>query len=115
MADDEVVLEATGVKYGSNFDESAFFEWLDKIDAVRSFKGRLYTLYIRVDRVADEMSLRELLALFHRYHVDLAQLRVFDTPSVGDWFRRPGTYWHSAVFGETDDVRAQPINEPDPT
>ncbi|WP_024800496.1 hypothetical protein [Nocardia sp. BMG51109] len=99
MSGTEIVLEATGIRYGSLNDEAAFFEWLDKIPAVRSHDGRLRTLYINVDPEADDESVRDLVALFHRYHVDMAQLRVFDTERIGDWFRDPQKYWHESIFG----------------
>lgn len=105
---DETVLEATSVQYGSTHDEDAFFEWLAKIPAVRSFRGRLHTVYIRVDRVIDDESLSEVVALFDRYDVDLAQLAVFDTETTGDWFRNPDGFWHARVFGGTDTGQGQP-------
>ncbi|BDT91495.1 hypothetical protein IFM12275_14710 [Nocardia sputorum] len=99
MSDTEIALEATGLRYGSPFDEAAFFEWLDKIPAVRSYEGELRTLYIKVDATADDESVYELVSLFHRYHVDMSQLRVFDTERIGEWFRKPESYWHEFVFG----------------
>ncbi|MFQ6397593.1 hypothetical protein ACLMAJ_29625 [Nocardia sp. KC 131] len=99
MSDTEIALEATGVVYRSSHDEAAFFEWLDKIPAVRSYKGELRTLYITVDASADDESIYELVALFHRYHVDMSQLRVFDTDRIGEWFRKPNSYWYESVFG----------------
>lgn len=99
MSDTEIALEATGVEYGSSYDEAAFFEWLDKIPAVRSYKGERRTLYIEVDATADDESLYELVSLFHRYNVDMSQLRVFDTERIGEWFRKPNSYWYESVFG----------------
>lgn len=99
MSKTEIALQATGVEYGSPFDEAAFFEWLDKIPAVRSYEGELRTLYIRVDAAADDESVFELVSLFHRYHVEMTQLRVFDTKRIGEWFRRPGSYWYESIFG----------------
>ncbi|MEU2121939.1 hypothetical protein [Nocardia niwae] len=99
MSDTEIVLEATGSRYGSPFDEAAFFEWLDKISAVRAYEGELRTLYIKVDATADDESVYELVSLFHRYHVDMSQLRVFDTERIGEWFRNTESYWYAAVFG----------------
>ena len=99
MSDTDIALEANGVVYRSSHDEAAFFEWLNKIPAVRSFEGALRTLCITVDASADDESVYELLALFCRYHVDLSQLRVFDTDRIGEWFRKPDSYWYEAVFG----------------
>lgn len=99
MSDTEITLEATGVRYGSPFDEAAFCDWLDKIPAVRSYEGELRTLYIKVEATAGDESVYELVSLFHRYHVDMSQLRVFDTERIGEWFRKPKSYWYAAVFG----------------
>lgn len=99
-----MVLKATGIQYGSTHDEDAFFEWLAKIPAVTQFHGRVRTLYIHLDpAVVDDEVLRDLIALFHRYDVDLRQLRCFDTPDVGDWFRNPESYWHEAMWGPSSD------------
>lgn len=93
-----IVLETAGPTYGSYNDEAAFFGWLDKIPAVRSYGGWVRVLEICVDPDIDEASLRDLIAVFRRYHLDLTQLRVFDTPAIGDWFRDPQKYWHEAIF-----------------
>ncbi len=94
-----IVLEATSVMYFSDGDEAAFFAWLDKISSVDSYKGRGSTLYIKVNATAvDANDLREIIALFHRYGVDLRQLAVFDRKKFS-WFRRKNAYWHEDVFG----------------
>ncbi|MBF6204317.1 hypothetical protein IU483_09310 [Streptomyces gardneri] len=94
-----VVLKVTDVWYYSRGDEAAFFEWLDRIPSVRSYGGRLSTLEIVVDTPVDDDSLRELVALFYRYHIDLAQLRQLDNTQIGPWFRDPRKFWHEPVFG----------------
>lgn len=95
-----VELQATGVRYFSQGDEAAFFRWLKELPFVDHFEGRGLTLYIKVDSLAvDEEGLRELLALFHRYNVDLAQLVVFDRDEFVDWFRRADAYWYKDIFG----------------
>jgi hypothetical protein len=42
---------------------------------------------------------REFLALFFRYGIDMQQLRCFDTPEYAHWFRATEKYWHGRVFG----------------
>ncbi|MGY0194098.1 hypothetical protein ACWA7J_03390 [Leptothrix sp. BB-4] len=92
-------LEARAVRYFSEHDEAAFFEWLDKIAAIRSYEGNGDALYIEVDPAAvDEDALREILALFHRYGVSLKQLEVFDRPEFAEWFRDERAYWFDRVF-----------------
>ncbi|MBB5912992.1 hypothetical protein BJY24_001859 [Nocardia transvalensis] len=94
-----VALEATDVWYYSHGDEAAFFEWLDKIPAVRSYGGRVNILEIVVETPVDEDSLRELLALCYRYRINMAQLRQLDNSRIGPWFRDPQKYWYEDIFG----------------
>jgi len=97
----ELVLTAKRVWYYSKHDEAAFFEWLDKIPCVVSYEGELDVLSICIDVAkVHEYELRELLALFHRYAVDMKQLRAFDRKEFAKWFRNPRSYWHAAVFGD---------------
>lgn len=49
----------------------------------------------------DEDGLRELLALFRRYGVDMAQLVAFDREEFAEWFRRADAYWHNDIFGSS--------------
>jgi hypothetical protein len=95
-----VELEATGVRYFSGHDEAAFFEWLKKIPCVQKIEGRGRTLHIAVELDAlNEDALREFLALFRRYGVDMRQLARFDRDEFADWFRDERAYWFTQVFG----------------
>jgi hypothetical protein len=98
-SENSVVLKATGVWYYAPGDEAAFFEWLRKIPAVESIGGEGDTLDIVVSRPVDPDSLRELLALFRRYDIELAQLGQLDNPEVSRWFHDPRKYWYEAIFG----------------
>jgi hypothetical protein len=99
VTEDELVLIAKRVWYYSQYDEAAFFEWLDKLSCVSGYQGELDVLNIYVDvSKVDEYALRELLALFHRYAVDMKQLRTFDRDEFAEWFRDPRAHWHAAVF-----------------
>ena len=95
-----IELQATGVRFFSQGDEEAFFSWLSKLTCVKRYEGRGLTLYISVDPEAvDEDGLRELLAMFRRYGVELKQLAVFDRDEFADWFRSDQAYWYKEVFG----------------
>jgi len=99
VTEGEVRLTAKRVWYYSKCDEAAFFEWLDKLRCVKRYEGELDVLSIHIDVAkVDECALRELLALFRRYAVELRQLRVFDRDEFAAWFRDPRAYWHTAVF-----------------
>lgn len=97
---DVIELEVRPLSYFSQLDESAFFEWLDKIPCVMSYKGRGDTLYIQIsNQKLDEQALRELLALFYRYKKDMKQFTIFDRKEFSKWFPDKDKYWHEAVFG----------------
>ncbi|WP_278264782.1 hypothetical protein [Nocardia sp. AG03] len=99
---DTVILKAIDVWYHSPGDEAAFFDWLGKIRAVHSVGGQLRTLDIAVKTPVDDDSLREILALFRRYDIEMAQLRKLDNAQVSEWFHDPQKYWHEPVFGRVD-------------
>ncbi len=95
-----VELQADSVVLYSRQDEASFFAWLQHLPCVVDVAGEARILHIQVDRQrVDDEALRELLALFHRYQVDMRQLRVFDERRFARWFRRRQSYWHDAVFG----------------
>jgi len=90
----------TGVRFGYHDDERAFFEWLERIPCVESFKGEYERgLVVKLKRRPGDSDLRSLLALCHRYRVDMRQLAKFETASNRQWFCDPISYWHEAVFG----------------
>jgi hypothetical protein len=94
------VLVARLVRYFSKLDEDMFFAWLERIACVSSFHGEGVDLLITLKRsnlLDDE--LRELIALFYRYSVDMTQLAQFETDANRSWFRDPSSYWHERVFG----------------
>ncbi|MBF6420717.1 hypothetical protein IU436_16505 [Nocardia farcinica] len=65
---------------------------------MKSFEGRERTLCITIDLTAvDEGGLRELVALYSRYDLDLARLRVLEECRVSPWFSSPAHWWHDEV------------------
>ena len=59
-------------------DEDNFFAWLDKIPAIVEKQGEFNKLYLSIDQIKlNEVDLRELLALFYRYGIDMEQLKTF--------------------------------------
>ena len=91
----------TGVRFFHANDERAFFEWLSRIPCVESYAGNHDEgLVVKLKRRPGNDDLRQLLALCHRYGVDMRQLAKFATPKNRDWFCDPGKYWHRAVFGK---------------
>jgi len=52
----------------------SFFEWLKNVDAIQSIKGVGDEIRLSLASSAvDDESLRELIALFARYKIDLCQ------------------------------------------
>jgi len=95
-----ITLRLKKVVFYSHFDESLFFKWLKKIRAIKQWKGRVDTLYVDVEASkVDEYTLREFLAFFRRYYIDLRQLRAFDQPDFAQWFHNRRAYWFREVFG----------------
>jgi hypothetical protein len=80
-------------------DEAAFFSWLKNIPGVVRFTSKPYGLLVDIDTDAfDELSLRAMLALHHRYGIGMQALRMFETPANSDWFRNYNAFWYAAVF-----------------
>jgi hypothetical protein len=86
-----------GVVFYHPYDERAFFEWLARIPCVASYDVGEVIL----KRRPGQDDLRQLLALFHRYGVDMRQLAKFESAKNRSWFSDPIQYWHHAVFGGT--------------
>ena len=92
-------LIASAVLFFSACDEDAFFAWLDKLSCIIEYCGEGIALHITLNvALLDDSSLRELLALFFRYGVEMTQLSVFETDSNRSWFRNSGAYWYTRVF-----------------
>lgn len=94
------ILACKRVRYRSEGDEAAFFDWIGRISCVTKVEGSGDTLYLRARRnQVSDANLRELLALFFRYGVPMNQLAQFETERNRSWFRRRGTYWFPRVWG----------------
>jgi hypothetical protein len=90
-----------GVRFYHKNDERAFFEWLSRILCVKSVNGEGNDgLVVRLKRKPGNDDLRQLLALCHRYGVDMRQLAKFETARNRDWFCDPQSYWYKGVFGK---------------
>jgi hypothetical protein len=91
----------TGVRFGHSTDERAFFEWLSRIPCVESYLGDgRRGLVVKLKRRPGKDDLWQLLALCHRYGVDMRQLKKFETPKNRKWFCDPKKYWYKAVFSK---------------
>ena len=95
-----IVLMCKSVWFYSTTDEDLFFEWIKRIPSIVKYDGKgdeLY-LYFTSNTINDD-DLRELLALFYRYKIDMKQLSVFLNEENKEWFfERSQSYWHKKVF-----------------
>lgn len=87
------------VVFRSSIDEQNFFDWVGQIRRVVRVEGRgdAVVLHLRRRRIS-EADLRELLALFHRYRIAMAQLAQFENAANSGWLRDPRAFWFRAVF-----------------
>ena len=95
-----VKLVCKRIDFYSAFDEDVFFEWLKKIPCVSTVRGFGEELYIDIDKSKfTEMHLREMLALFYRYDIDMRQLEVFLNDDNKSWFfDNKEAFWHRKIF-----------------
>ncbi|UYY78556.1 hypothetical protein [Sphingomonas sp. R1] len=76
---------ATNVRYYSELDERAFFDWLDRMPFVSGYRGVVRDLFIDLSRVPTDTDLWEILGFCRRYRVDVAQLEKFVTDENRHW------------------------------
>lgn len=92
-----IYLDCSGVVFGSQLDEKHLFEWAMEIPGVLRWEHD--TLVVRTN--LSQASLRDLLALFSRYQIPMAQLVQFRTTRNESWFAAPHMYWHTRVFDKS--------------
>ena len=70
------IIECKRVKFFSPDDESAFFEWVEKIKSV-NVKGQKDSLLLTVDKQRfTDSDLHNLTALFRRYKISIKHLEI---------------------------------------
>ena len=92
-------LRIRSLRFRSPGDETALFNWLKDIRAVRKVHGYGAVLCIHVASNASLASLVELMALFNRYGLSLHQFAPF--PRLRSAHQNPGTvpqWWQPKVF-----------------
>ncbi|HEY9679105.1 MAG TPA: hypothetical protein V6C76_13935 [Drouetiella sp.] len=88
-------------KFFSKADERNFFDWLRNIDGVVDIEGetpsnlRIYLSAVHME----EHSLRDLIALLHRYAIPMSGLKEQLTEDNQHWFKDPTKFWYESVFG----------------
>ena len=100
MDDDRLLCKQ--VKFYARKDEDAFFEWIEKIECIDHTSGAGDELYLHIasDQLHDQ-DLRDLLALFFRYQIDMRQLSRYLCDDNKKWFYdNKQAYWHKKVFND---------------
>jgi hypothetical protein len=88
------------VTFYSLNDELNFFQWLEQISCIDEINGRVDQIELKIPRRAiSDTNLRDLLAIFYRYKIDMRQLKQFSMPRNQHWFEDEKTYWARMVFG----------------
>lgn len=101
MIRSKTILVCKKVKFYSDNDEAAFFEWINKNDAIDETSGRGDELYLHMAcKDLHDHDLRDLIALFFRYKIEMTQLSIFLNERNKAWFfENSKAYWHKKVFG----------------
>src|SRR5205807_6060853 len=89
------------VQFYSAADEAAFFRFAESIDGVTTVRGSADSIMLDLASEPSEQALRDLIALFERYHItDADQLAQFLSDSNRSWFADPQKFWYKSIFDE---------------
>ena len=92
-----IYLDCSSVLFGSQLDEKNLFQWAIEIPGV--IRWEQGNLVVRTN--LSQASIRDLLTLFSRYQIPMAQLAQLRTFRNESWFAAPQMYWHARVFGKS--------------
>lgn len=85
MTERSLQVVATGVRYYTDLDERAFFEWLDRMPFVSGYHGVGRDLFIDLNRNPTYEDLWEIIGFCRRYGVDINQLEKFVAEDNRGW------------------------------
>jgi hypothetical protein len=91
-----IYLDCAGIVFCSQLDERHLFVWAMEIPGTLRWEQDILV----VRKNLSQTSIRDLLALFSRYQMPMAQLAQFRTTRNEGWFAAPEMYWHARVFGK---------------
>jgi len=99
VEDNAIALHADSVEFYSQNDEQSFFEWLKRIKCIECLDGQGSILEIIVAKnLVDDECLRDILAIFYRYNINMKQLAIFQSERNKAWFCSSTKYWFDRVF-----------------
>ena len=93
-------LSCKRVMFYSEGDECSFFNWIKEINCIKKIEGVGDTILLHIkSRKVSNVCLHELIALFHRYKIDMKQLSQFLNDNNKEWFfdNKQG-FWHKKTF-----------------
>ncbi len=84
----------------SHIDEEAFFEWVNRISFIEAVKECNDLLHISlIENNIPKDDLRELIALFYRYKIEMKQLQIFLNENNKEWFfDNKKAYWYRKIW-----------------
>jgi hypothetical protein len=87
------------VLFYSSGDEESFFSWLNKISGLVEIKGQGLDIliYFSDDKLPDS-ELRELIAIFHRYKINMRTLSMFLNEDNEYWFKNKSKFWYRKIW-----------------
>jgi hypothetical protein len=89
------------VKFYSQNDESAFFEWIAKIRVIKKWEGVGDEIHIYLQKtIVSKTAIRDLTALLYRYKIDMSQLQQIVNDKNITFFKDPKKYWYTKIFGK---------------
>lgn len=75
-----------------------FFSWLEKIDCIQKVYGEGESIFLDSCQQVSHDDLRELIAIFHRYNIDMKQLKKFMNDENEQWLTNTKAYWYPNMF-----------------
>lgn len=98
MPDKITIFKLREPKFGSDFDEDAFFKWLQSISGVISVVGDSHGLDVKIDfSLFDDDSLKNMMVLHSRYKLDFGAIRAFLIENEEEWIFDKNTYWTKKI------------------
>jgi hypothetical protein len=96
-----IILTCKRVKFFSELDEIAFTERIKKIRCIESYEGISDSVYLKIrSKNISDLCLRELLSLFYRYKINMAQLADFLNEKNKFWFFDEKAFWFNKIFNK---------------
>ena len=96
-----VKLVCKQTRFYSLKDENAFFEWIKKIKDIKYIDAVGDELHLYLSSTISDDGLRDILALFFRYKINMKQLSKFLNIHNKSWFYDGEKgYWYDNVFDE---------------